>query len=259
MSTFLFDKIIFGPVNSRRLGISLGINLLPTDLKVCNFNCVYCECGLTSKNSQQHQRFYTREEIASALAARLASASNEYEVLDSITFAGNGEPTLHPDFPMIIEDTIELRDFYYPETKITVLSNATTLKKDYVADALQKVDNIILKLDSGNERTIKLINSPLFDFYISDLVTNLKKFEGKLIIQTLFLKGFINGQVIDNTSDDEVLEWIKLLKIINPKLVMIYTFARNTPSPDLEKASLQRMNEICEMVNKEGINGEVFD
>jgi len=259
MATFLFDKIIFGPVNSRRLGISLGINLLTTDCKVCNFNCIYCECGLTSQSNNKIKKFFTREQIITALALELAKSNNESEKLDSITFAGNGEPTLHPDFPEIIEDTIKLRDFYFPDSKITVLSNATTLNDELIIDALKKVDNNILKLDSGIESTIKLINSPLFDFNLPDLINNFKKFEGKLIIQTLFLKGILKGKVIDNTTENEISEWIKLLKIINPQLVMIYTFARSTPFTNLEKASFNKMQEIGNRLKNAGINMEIYE
>jgi wyosine [tRNA(Phe)-imidazoG37] synthetase (radical SAM superfamily) len=259
MATFLFDKIIFGPVNSRRLGISLGINLLPTNYKLCNFDCIYCECGFTPDEVNYTGGFYSRAEVYRALESKLSTAKRNSEKLDSITFAGNGEPTLHPEFCGIIDDTVELRNLYYPGTKISVLSNSSALNNDLIVNALKKIENVILKLDSGIEKTINLINNPFFDFKISDLIDNLKKFENKFIIQSLFLKGKINDQFIDNTTEEEVNEWLKLLKIINPRLVMIYTFARNTPSPNLEKAPVSKMLEIAERVKELGIEAEVFE
>jgi wyosine [tRNA(Phe)-imidazoG37] synthetase (radical SAM superfamily) len=259
MATFLFDKIIFGPVNSRRLGISLGINLLPINYKLCNYDCIYCECGFTPHNLSIVPKLFSKEEIRKALNLKLSQLKNSSAQIDSITFAGNGEPTLHPEFYEIIDDTISIRNHYYPETKITVLSNSSTLNNDHIADALKKIDNIILKLDSGSEKTIRLINNPSFNFKIPDLLFNLQKFNNKFIIQSLFLKGKISGYVIDNTTEEEVDEWLKLIKIINPQLVMIYTFARNTPSPNLEKAPVIRMREISMKVKKLGIEAEVFD
>ena len=259
MNTFLFDDIIFGPVRSRRLGTSLGINLLPTNFKLCNFDCIYCECGLNNKLLNDKVKLYPHNEIIKALENKLQKLQEKSETLDSITFAGNGEPTLHPEFPLIIEETIKLRNRYYPETKISVLSNSTTLNDNNIVNSLLSIENIILKLDSGIERTIKAINNPTFDFNLFDLLDNLTKFKGRLTIQTLFLKGIINGVEVDNSTAKEVEEWIKLLKIIAPQHVMLYTFSRNTPIDTLEKVSVSRMNEIAYKLREIGFNAEVYN
>ena len=146
MSTILYDQIVFGPIHSRRLGISLGMNLLPTDGKICSFDCLYCECGF-NKDRKTNHRMPTREEVREALKERLTRMQAEGIAPDVITFAGNGEPTLHPDFESIIADTIATRDSFFPKAKIAVLSNATQLHKESVVRALSRVEDNILKFD----------------------------------------------------------------------------------------------------------------
>lgn len=255
MATFLFDKIIFGPINSRRLGNSLGINLLPSDCKFCNFNCVYCECGWT-KNLTKSQ-LPTRVEVYQALKKRLTSAKNVGERLDVITFAGNGEPTMHKDFPEIVDDTIQLKNEIYPRLKIAVLSNATLVKNQKIFDALEKIDYNILKLDSVNEETVKLINQPLGNFNVKDLIEKLKNFNTNLIIQTLFLKGKVENKSFDNSSDHEVSAWINCLKEIKPKQVMIYSIARDTPSETVKRIPSDKLNEIAGKVKNLGFEVSV--
>ncbi len=257
MSTFLFDEIIFGPVFSRRLGVSLGINLLPTDSKLCNFNCIYCECGWTKDNQKFDSGFYSAEHIKESLRKKLLQMKSDNEALDVITFAGNGEPTLHPNFNKVIDDTIELKNEIFPDVKISVLSNATMLHKEKVVEALLKIDNNILKLDSGIEESINTINQPVGRFSIDKLISTLKSFKGNLIIQTLFVKGKYENKYIDNTTDEELEQWIKLITEINPKQVMIYTIARDTPAEELEKISKEKLDEISERVKKLGINTSV--
>lgn len=250
MNTFLFDDIIFGPVNSRRLGKSLGINLLPTTSKYCNFNCIYCECGWT-KNPGKIE-FHSVETVISELEKVLAKYSLTDDGLDVITYAGNGEPTLHPKFNEIIDKTIELRNKYCPNVKIAVLSNATMLHKESVFKSLLKIDLPILKLDSGIESTIININQPTGSFSISKLVENLKRFEGNFHLQTMFLKGEFNGDIIDNTTESEIDAWIKIIDETKPKQVMIYSIARNTPADNLKPVSVEELSIIAKKVKNLG-------
>jgi len=255
MSTFLFDSIVFGPVRSRRLGASLGMNLLPPDRKVCSFNCVYCECGWT--DSIDSDKLPSRGQVQAALEYKLKKMISGGEGLDVITFAGNGEPTLHPDFSGIIDDTIELRNTYFPNADIAVLSNATMLHRPDVVAALKRVDKNILKLDSAFEATINALNQPLIRFDLKNLVDRLMAFEGKLIIQSLFVRGSINGIPVDNTTPAEISAWLKLVDQIRPSEVMIYTIARDTPANDLKKLSEEELNGIAQKVEMLGISTQV--
>ncbi len=251
MSTFLFDKTIFGPIISRRLGISLGVNLLPTDSKLCSFDCIYCECGWNPKRRPGLVLLPKRMEVGSLLRQKLLEMKENGQLPDVITFAGNGEPTMHPDFESIIEETVQLRNELSPKSRIAVLSNATMLHKDCVVKALKLVDDNILKLDSAILETIQVINKPTGKFGIATLVGNLKKFEGNLIVQTMFLKGSIDGTPFDNTTELEVERWIGLLKEIQPKSVMIYSLDRDTPAENLLAIGLDRLQEIGRRVEKE--------
>jgi len=252
MSVFLFDKIIFGPVRSRRLGISLGINLLPLESKLCNFNCIYCECGWTPGKQESKTLFHPRQIVAQELEKTLDEMSINYEDLDVITYAGNGEPTMHPDFEGIIEDTIKIRNKYFPRVRIAVLSNATRIHKDSVFRALNQIEDNILKLDSVIPETIRLINNPKGHYNVDEIIENLKKFKGNVNIQTMFVKGFYKGQIVDNTTEDELTSWIDALNQIKPKQVMIYTIARDTPAPELVKVNLNELEKIGQRLEKEG-------
>lgn len=258
MATFLFDEIIFGPVKSRRLGVSLGINLLPTDRKVCNFNCIYCECGWTNDTGNKASKLPSRQEVYTALEEKLLLMKTEGQSPDVITYAGNGEPTIHPDFPGIIEDSIALRNQYFPKAEIAVLSNATNLLKMTVKEALMKVDKNILKLDSAFEKTIQTHNQPLVGVNVEGLLNALASFRGKLIIQTLFVRGNHNGHVIDNTTPEEVNAWLEALKRIKPSEVMIYTISRDTPSgADLKKVPAKDLREIAYLVENLGFKTQI--
>ncbi len=257
MSTFLFDQIIFGPIKSRRLGVSLGVNLLPTDSKVCSFDCIYCECGWNPRKREKKAVLPSRMEVRKKLEEKLTDMIKNQELPDVITFAGNGEPTLHPEFEEIMDDTIQLRDRMTPKTRIAVLSNATMLHKASVIRALLKVDDNIQKLDSGMEETIRKIDCPSSNFKLSEVVENLKSFHGKVIIQTLFLRGKFKDRMIDNTTESELSEWLKLLRIIGPSQVMIYTIDRDTPAPELEKVNLEDLNRIAERVRTIGFEVQV--
>lgn len=257
MSTFLFDQIIFGPVKSRRLGVSLGVNLMPTDSKVCSFDCIYCECGWTPKKREQKAQLPTRELVKQKMEEKLTEMVKNNELPDVITFAGNGEPTLHPNFEGIIDDTIELRNKLTPKARIAVLSNATMLHKPAVVRALLKVEDNIQKLDSAFEETVRKIDCPTSRFRLSDVVENLKAFDGKVIIQTLFLRGNHKGEVIDNTTESELSAWLELVKEIKPSQVMIYTIDRDTPATGLEKVKLGELQQIAERIKEMGFNVQV--
>lgn len=257
MGTFLFNEIIFGPVQSRRLGVSLGINLLPTDYKFCTFNCVYCECGWTLK-AYKKIKLPTREEVKSELEKVLKDYSNNNKEINSITFAGNGEPTIHPQFAEVIEDTIVLRNLWMPDAQISVLSNASQLNKKKVTDALLKIDQNILKLDAGTEETYKRINQAQAHFKFDKIVDYLKNFEGKLIIQTLFIRGAHEGKHFDNTTEEEVAAWLKIIEEIKPQSVMLYPIDRDTPAQNLEKIDKAKLSEIAERVEALGIKADVY-
>ncbi len=257
MATFLFDELIFGPVKSRRLGVSLGINLLPVDNKYCTFNCVYCECGWTELKDKKII-LPKRSEFKQKLETKLKELQGTENEPDAITFAGNGEPTIHPDFDAIIDDTIAARDAFAPKAKISVLSNASQLHKKRVKEALKKVDKNIQKLDAGTNEMFQRINQPLGDLSLSQIVDKLLSFQGKLIIQTLFIRGNYNGKPIDNTTEEEISSWLEIIKKVNPEYVMIYPIDRDTPAKNLIKIQKEELDKIAERVNEAGIKTEVY-
>lgn len=251
MSTILFNQVIFGPVHSRRLGLSLGVNLLPLNNKLCNFDCIYCECGWGHKAISP--RFNTREEVEFHLRTKLKEMAADGQLPDVITFAGNGEPTMHPQFEEIIADTIATRDELSPKSKISVLSNATMIDREPVCRALLRVDNNILKLDSAIDSTMRIINQPHGNRSVAETVELMKRFNGQLIIQTMFLRGRYNGQNIDNTTEKEVSAWLDMIREIAPKQVMIYTIDRETPAHELIKIPVNELSQIGERVRALGI------
>jgi len=224
--TIIFPSPIFGPIHSRRLGVSLGINLLPDDGKVCSFDCIYCECGFNAEHRTK-KLLPTREEVRTALEEKLKDMQANGPAPDVLTFAGNGEPTAHPHFPEIIEDTLALRDKYFPKAKVSVLSNSTFIDRPAVFEALNKIDNNILKLDTVDEEYIHLLDRP---------------------------NGGYQGKDMDNTSDKYVLPWIEAVKEIAPRQVMIYTIDRETPDHDLQKATHEELDRIVALLEKEGIS-----
>ncbi len=254
MSTVIYPSPIFGPIHSRRLGVSLGLNLLPSDGKMCTFDCIYCECGY-NKDHRPKKKLPTREEVRTALEERLLDMKANGPIPDVLTFAGNGEPTAHPHFAEIIEDTLALRDQYFPNAKVSVLSNSTFIHKQDVFQALCKVDNNILKLDTIDPEYINLVDRPTGHFDVSRIIAGLKAFKGNLIVQTMFLKGKTDeGMDVDNTSDKYVLPWLEMVKEIAPKQVMIYTIDRETPDQSLLKATHEELDRIVDLIKKEGIN-----
>lgn len=261
MSTIIYPSPIFGPVHSRRLGVSLGINLMPADGKLCTFDCIYCECGFNYQHRPTLPR-PTREEVAEALEKKLTEMRAEGLLPDVLTFAGNGEPTAHPKFGEIIDDTIRLRDELCPEAKVSVLSNATMLHRQSVFEALMRVDNNIQKLDTVDPWFISDVDIPQSSHYdVEKVVQQLEQFYGNVIIQTMFLKGDIaNGHRptgtahIDNTTDYYVIPWLGALRRIMPRQVMIYTIDRETPTQGLQKASHEELDRIRDRVVNAGFD-----
>ena len=250
--TALYNNIIFGPVQSRRLGVSLGVNLLPIESKLCSFDCIYCECGWNGDHIGP-RRFNKRDDVKTMLASTLQKMSDEGRLPDVITFAGNGEPTMHPDFEQIIDDTIALRDEFCPSAKVSVLSNATQIHREDVCRALHRVDNNILKLDSAFDATVRLMNNPAAGYSVAATVERMKHFSGQMTLQTMFLRGEYQGQHIDNTSCEEVAAWLQLVKEISPRQVMVYSLDRDTPCKTLEKVSREELMAIAHQVEGLGI------
>lgn len=246
----LFDSIVYGPIRSRRLGVSLGVNLMPTTAKLCTFDCVYCECGWNQPVS--HPQLPTREQVRAALEYQLSTLDVQPDV---ITFSGNGEPTLHPDFLGIIQDTCALRDQYCPNAKVSVLSNSTQLGRKDVVAALLLCDNRILKLDSAIDTTMQLIDKPVNQHLtVAQIIQWLSLFEGYFTLQTCFLRGEYEGKVIDNTTREELDAWYQAVNIIQPKQVMIYVIDRATPLQTLSKVPADVMEAIAAPLREKGID-----
>lgn len=249
MQTVLFHNTIFGPIHSRRLGSSLGINLMPNDGKICSFDCLYCEAGYNAQGPGT-SGLPSRQLVAEQLETKLAAMKEAGQQLDVITFSGNGEPTLHPDFDDIIDDTIALRNKYFPAVKISVLSNATRIGKESVAEALRKVDNNILKLDSAVASTVELLDRPTGPYNVDKIIEQIASFDGKAIVQTMLTRGEHDGKAVDNTTEAEVDALIEAYKRIRPREVMIYTIDRRTPEQSLQHISRTELDAIADRIRK---------
>ena len=257
MDTQLYASPIFGPIHSRRLGVSLGINLLPADGKCCSFDCLYCECGLNSER-MPHSQMPTADEVSASLRQHLASMALEGIRPDVLTFAGNGEPTLHPHFSEIVDRVIEIRNEMVPQAKVSVLSNATQTVRPEVFDALTRVDNNIVKLDTVDPIYINKVDRPVSHSYdVNEIINAMKQFGQHCIIQTMFMQGTYQGQDLDNTTDRYVLPWLDAVQQIQPREVMIYTIDRNTPVATLQKATHQQLDRIAAMVEERGVKCQV--
>ena len=260
MSTIIYPSPVFGPVHSRRLGISLGINLLPADGKVCSFDCIYCECGF-NEDHRPTLPLPTREEVAAKLEEKLQQMAAEGQLPDVLTFAGNGEPTCHPHFPEIIDDVIRLRDQYCPKAKVSVLSNSTMIHRQAVHDALMRVDNNILKLDTVDPIYINKVDHPNGTYDVEKIIDRMKAFHGHIIIQTMFMRGEVwrqesgvrSQESVDNTGEEYVGPWLEAVKAIKPQQVMIYTIDRETPTQGLLKATHEQLDAIRDRVIAAGI------
>lgn len=248
----LREEVVFGPIKSRRLGWSLGINLLPTKGKICNFDCIYCECGWNA-DGRDDTKLPSAAEVRSALEAKLADILLEGTRVDSITFSGDGEPTLNPDFARIIDDTIALRDIYCPQAKVSVLTNATKLLSDTVLEALRKVDAPILKLDAPTDERARKINGALPSFKVDDVVKGMKRFEGDFILQTMFLK----SDDFDSLEPQMLAKWMDIVREIRPRLIMAYTIARPTPQSGLSAYSAAQIREALKPLEDEGFKIQI--
>ena len=247
-----FDDIVFGPIVSRRLGSSLGVNILPLKGKLCNFDCVYCECGW-NKDGLGDKTFPSYAEVETALCAKIELLSNDGVKVDSITFSGNGEPTMHPDFEKIVELTLSLRDRYYPDAKVSVLSNAVLSGRESVIRALMKVDNPIMKIDAGCDALIQKMNRPVCAYDLEEVVRNLKRFEGDFILQTMFLK----AESFDLVSPEALSRWMEIVRELNPREVMVYTIDRETPDKSLARYTVEEMKALVQPLLDEGYNIQI--
>lgn len=247
-----FDDIVFGPIVSRRLGSSLGVNILPSKGKLCNFDCVYCECGW-NKDGIGDKRFPTYAEVSEVLETRLEALSGQGVAVDSITFSGNGEPTMNPDFAQIVDKTVELRDRFYPQAKISVLSNATLIARESVFEALRKVDNPIMKIDASDDELIARINKPVGTYRLDEVVEGLKRFEGNFILQTMFLR----SKDFDTTSAAALERWMDIVRSLRPREIMVYTIDRETPDKSLGKYTVEEMTAMVQPLIEEGFKIQI--
>ena len=248
----LREELVFGPIYSRRLGSSLGINLLPEKGKLCNFDCIYCECGW-NRDGRGDTKIPTAAELETALRTKLEECSRRHVAIDSITFSGDGEPTLNPDFPQIVDITLRLRDRYYPGALVSVLSNATKVSRKAVFDALMRVDNPILKLDAPTEELAQRINQPACDYKLEEILSDLERFEGNFVLQTMFLRapGF------DSSSPDVLGGWMDIVRRLRPRKIMVYTIARETPQAGLEKFTEEEMAALVRPLVDEGFDIQI--
>lgn len=246
------ETLVFGPIHSRRLGSSLGINLLPQQGKICNFDCIYCECGW-NKDGRGDRQLPTAEDLRQTLTAKLQQCLADGTPIDSITFSGDGEPTLNPDFAAIIDITLELRDRYYPNAKVSVLSNATRIGREDVFQALCKVDNPILKIDAPTAALAAKINQPQCDYDVDQVVEDLRRFEGNFVLQTMFLK----APEFDSSSPEVLEGWMRIVRDLRPREIMVYTIDRETPMKGLQKMTVDQMRELVQPLLDEGFRIQI--
>lgn len=246
------EETVFGPIHSRRLGRSLGINLLPVKGKICNFDCIYCECGW-NRDGRGDTVLPTAAKVRADLEDKLTELMLEGVPIDSITFSGDGEPTLNPEFPRIIDDTLFLRDAYYPGAKVSVLSNATRIHLPEVFEALRKVDNPILKIDAPTDALVARINNPAPGYSLERVIKALERFEGNFILQTMFLK----SKDFDSSSPEVLDGWMEIVRHLKPRQVMVYTIDRPTPEEGLEAFPVERMHDLVRPLIEEGFNIDI--
>jgi wyosine [tRNA(Phe)-imidazoG37] synthetase (radical SAM superfamily) len=246
------ETTVFGPIHSRRLGRSLGINLLPEKGKICNFDCIYCECGW-NRDGRGDTVLPTAAKVRSDLEDKLTELMLDGVRIDSITFSGDGEPTLNPEFPRIIDDTLFLRDAYCPDAKVSVLSNATRVHVSEVFEALRKVDNPILKIDAPTDALVAKINQPAPGYLLENVVTALEHFQGNFILQTMFLK----SPDFDSASPEVLQGWMDIVRRLKPREVMVYTIDRPTPQQNLEAFTVDQMRQLVQPLIDEGFSIDI--
>ena len=245
----LREETVFGPIHSRRLGSSLGINLLPRQGKFCTFDCIYCECGWNKDGVLP-----TAAQVRSALEDKLAACMLNGTPIDSITFSGDGEPTLNPEFPRIIDDTLKLRDAYYPDAKVSVLSNATRVHVPEIAAALKRVDNPILKIDAPTDALIDRIDHPAPGYRLERVLEALRGFHGDFVLQTMFLR----SPDFDSASPEVLDGWMDIVRDLRPRKIMVYTIDRPTPAQGLEKYSAAQMRALVQPLLDEGFRIDIY-
>lgn len=248
-----FDEIVFGPITSRRLGSSLGVNLLPSKGKLCNFDCIYCECGWNKDGVEDRTPLPSFNDIKTALTERISSLSESGVAVDSITFSGNGEPTIHPDFPEIVDVVLALRNRFYPKAKVSVLSNATMLGKERVREALKRIDNPILKIDASTDELISMINKPVGSYRLEDTVAWMKEFNGDFILQTMFLQ----SDEFDLSQKEQLEGWMNIVRTLRPREIMVYTIDRETPDKSLKKYTVEQMKAFVAPLVDEGFSIQI--
>ena len=248
----LREEVVFGPIHSRRLGSSLGINLLPEKGKICNFDCIYCECGWNS-DGRGDTVLPTAARVREALEKKLKEVVAEGIAIDSITFSGDGEPTLNPEFPQIVEDTIALRDKYIPTAKVSVLSNATRVHIPEIFNALRKIDKPILKIDAPTNEKIAIINRPAPGYDVARVVEALRGFKGDFILQTMFLR----TEGFDSSTPEIMEKWMKIVRELRPREIMVYTIDRPTPASGLQKFSVEEMRTLVAPLIAEGFKIQI--
>ena len=250
--SILFETLVFGPIKSRRLGKSLGINLMPEIGKICSFDCIYCECGWNPEK-KNIGRLPKKEVFEKVLEDRLKELVGTEDEPDSITFSGNGEPTIHPDFPEIVDTVVSLRNRFYPSAKVSVLSNATMLGREKVREALRKVDNPILKLDAPDNGTVMLMNKPAGQYDVREVIGWMKEFKGDFVLQTMFLR----SPEFDLSAPESLSGWMDIVRELRPREIMVYTIDRETPDKSLGKYTVQEMTDMMKPLADEGFNIQI--
>lgn len=248
----LREETVFGPIYSRRLGTSLGINLLPEKGKICNFDCIYCECGW-NRDGRNDTTLPSAEKVRHDLSNKLQDLYADGVKVDSITFSGDGEPTLNPEFPQIIDDTLALRDRYASNAKVSVLSNATRVHIPEVFAALRKVDNPIMKIDAPTNELVARINNPAPGYDVQRVVQALKQFDGDFILQWCLLR----SPDFDSSSPEVVLPMLDIIRSLHPREVMAYTIDRPTPAQNLTKLSPDEMHSLLQPLISEGFQVQI--
>lgn len=246
------EETVFGPIKSRRLGNSLGINLLPVNGKICTFDCIYCECGW-NRDGLGDTRLPKAWEVHEALESKLKLMREEGTPVDSFTFSGDGESTIHPDFPQIIDDVMALRDCYFPSAKVSVLSNATQVHRPEIFAALRKVDNPIMKIDAPTNALVEKINHPAPGYDVNRVIEALKAFKGDFVLQTMFLR----SSDFDSSSNEVLEGWMDIVRQLRPREVMVYSIDRPTPEEGLYRFRADELSALVEPLVREGFNVQV--
>lgn len=248
--------ITYGPIDSRRFGKVIGINILGTENKVCSFDCGYCDLGSTQMRLNRLKRdvkFPTPEEVTEALNSTFRDIHENGPAINAISIAGNGEPTLHPDFPEVIDAILAARDRWLPGKPVQILTNGANLDTRKISEALNKLDERIVKIDAGNEKTFKAVNAPLSRTTLARVLAGLRNLKD-VVVQSLFIQG-----IVDNTKPSDIDDWIEVIAIVKPKMVHIHGMSRQPAIPGFLRCDedtlytiasrLERKTQIKSIVN----------